>query len=468
MSSELIRLTDLAKNQYGLTDFYLGNHGDLRLNDNVAEIYKAMSEKQIVNIRLLAGKDRATEVRMGRTMSNENINIDLISSELVKKTNLNCEQVHHVIVPQDTVENTYINQAIKKADFGYTTNTDTKGFFLHSGIVKDARDGRILGPGPSIVWHRDPIFDSNIIKDPERTTEEKESNKWTLFANELNKELTNPKLITIVGDRESDNYEYFKNVIENHMYFISRAKSDRILTSDMKLSEQLVRTIKSYIETIYLPVTRERKVARYAEFEIKYCQIKIPNPNDKEDILTLYCVQALEIGEIPKGEERVSWVLLTSHQVRTRKKALKILGWYSERWVVEDAHRIMKKQGMDIENSQIETPQSLMLLSILCYSVAVKIMAIVLSRDGNEQKASDHFTEDELKNLDILNERFSGRTEKQCNQHKSQTMGWAAWVIAKCGGWTCYGHKPGPIIMSRGYKEFQTLHKEYCYYVNTA
>jgi len=233
----------------------------------------------------------------------------------------------------------------------------------------------------------------------------------------------------------------------------------------MKLSEHLVRTVKSYKIEIHLPVTRQRKVARDAEFEIKHCKVEIPNPNDRERSITIYCVQALEIGKIPKGETRVSWVLLTSHKVTTLKKAKKILDWYGERWVVEDVHRIMKKQGMDIENSQIETPRSLMLLSVLCYSVAVKIMSLVLSRDGNEQLASNHFTEDEIKNLAILNERFTGRREKERNKHKPGTMGWAAWIIARCGDWTCHGHKPGPIIMSRGYRNFRGRHEEYCYYV---
>ena len=454
--SQLMRLTNKSSNE-GLENFYVGDFGDKRINVNIARAFKYMNEKETIVVKELGG-NRAREKSLWRALSNAKVQPNLISKNLAVKTNENCRNVEHVLVPFDTVEITYPEQPIKKELFGYTTNTDTKGLFLHGSTAINASNAEVLGLSSVLVWTREQCFEKGI-KDKDRTIEEKESSKWHLAAQETKENLPAAKMLTMVGDRESDNIEYYVRTIDERTHVISRAKSDRRLSSGENISEKLIRLEKSYQHKILLPITRERKVARNAEFEIKFCKVKIGYDDDKETNLTMYCVQALEIGEVPEGDERVSWVLLTSHKITTLSKALEILKWYSWRWVVEDVHRLMKKQGMKIESSQCETPHSLSNLAVLSYATAINIMVLIKARDGGKQDAKHYFDKQELSHLKILSNKLAGSTEKQQNPHKICTMGWAAWVIARLGGWNCYGAKPGPAIMIRGYRSFKEISK---------
>lgn len=438
--------------------FFLGNYGDKRIDSNMAKLYQSVHDKQEISLKKL-GEDRAKEVAFGRALSNEKVEHSIMSKALAAQTNKNCINVPHILVPQDTVETTYPTQPIKKESFGYTTHKETKGIFTQGAVAINASNSEVLGVAAIMSWSRGD-YDEASNNNKDSAIEEKESSKWQACAESAKEQLSNPDMITFIGDRESDIVEYFMKVIDERTHIISRARSDRMLATEEKISERLVRLVESYKKIILLPVTRERKKEREAEFEIKFCQVQIL-AKDGETVIKMYCVQALEIGEVPAGEERVSWVLLTSHPVRTLKKALRILKWYSWRWIVEEIHRVMKKQGIAIESSQLETVRSLLNLSVICYATAVKIMLLVKARDGSEQDARHYFRKSELRLLEILNIKLSGKTEKQQNPHKKNTIGWVAWVIARLGSWHCYGKKPGPITMSNGYREFQSLYKGY-------
>jgi hypothetical protein len=85
-------------------------------------------------------------------------------------------------------------------------------------------------------------------------------------------------------------------------------------------------------------------------------------------------------------------------------------------------------------------------------------MSLVESRDGrNSRKASDLFSEDEIILLVLLCKKLEGKTEKQKNPYAKKSMAWAAWIIARSGGWNGYASEspPGPIIMLRGLQKFE-------------
>jgi hypothetical protein len=172
--------------------------------------------------------------------------------------------------------------------------------------------------------------------------------------------------------------------------------------------------------------------------EVKYSQIEIQNVDKDEASIKLYCVVATEFGDIPQGEEPVSWVLLTSHKITTGKQVSQILYWYTWRWTIEKVHRAMKNKVLKIEESQIQRPSKLLKLSMLAFASAVRIMALVSSRDGNEQPASMFFTDSEIIFMLIAYLKLEGKTEKLKNRHTKRSMGWASWIMARLGGWKGY------------------------------
>jgi hypothetical protein len=263
-------------------------------------------------------------------------------------------------------------------------------------------------------------------------------------------------MITVIGDRESDIIEIFKRVPDERTHLIVRASHDRFLDTDEKISE-LVESIEiAGHYKIELPAITGKRKARCATLAIKYTPIALKNKG--EEPLELFCVSAQEISIIPNDESPISWVLLTTHAVSSFKLAKQILTWYTWRWIIEQIFRTMKNKGLQLEDSQIEDPKKLQILSILCIATAIKIMALVESRGGkNNRNAADLFTKEELVLMFLVCKKLEGRTEKQKNPYTKNSMSWASWIIARLGGWNGYSSEspPGPIVMLRGMRKFE-------------
>ena len=172
-------------------------------------------------------------------------------------------------------------------------------------------------------------------------------------------------------------------------------------------------------------------------------------------------VNAVEVIERhpPRGAEPVHWILLTTHPIDSVAAAWRIVGWYRRRWIVEQFFRTLKLQGLRIEDSQLATADRLLNMVAIAAKAAAIIMQLVQARDGRDpQPASLAFTDDEIKAIAMLNHRLQGKTQRQKNLHPDNTLAWAAWVIAKLGGWHEYEAKPpGPITFHNGLTYFRAF-----------
>jgi hypothetical protein len=118
------------------------------------------------------------------------------------------------------------------------------------------------------------------------------------------------------------------------------------------------------------------------------------------------------------------------------------------------------KFGMDIEASQIEEGADLERLAALAIQAAARCMQLVLARDGDtDQPATLAFDEAEIPVLAALEPALAGKTKKQRNPHRFASLSWAAWIIARLGGWNGYPSEspPGPITMKRGLARFAEI-----------
>jgi hypothetical protein len=446
MSSVLLRSGE------DVSAFSIGYFGDTRLAKTGALFFKRLIEKLTISIKSLGG-NRATEVAFNRFLSNEHVEPNLISHELSKKTNESCLGKSHVLCLQDTVQLTYPTQPFKKDNFGPTGDANTKGLFVHPGIIVDALNRDVIGSSGIITWCRDEQSLAQPKKS--RPIEEKESIRWIDTALSAKEYITNAEMITVVGDRESDIFEVFERVPDERTHLIVRASHDRILETDEKISELLQNTKIMGSHEIELPSITGKRKARTATLAIKCTPILLRNTGES---LNIFCVSAIEISPVPKGETPISWVLLTTHIVQSLKSAIQILTWYTWRWIIEQIFRTMKNKGLKIEDSQIADPKKLQILSILCVATAIKIMSLVESRDGrNNRRATDLFTKDELIVFLLICKKVEGKTEKQKNPYAKNSMAWVSWIIARLGGWNgyCSESPPGPIVMLRGLQKFE-------------
>lgn len=424
-----------------------------------------MIEKQTVCLRKLGGT-RAAEVKLGRWLSNERVSMEELNFSVSKKTNSHVLG-RHVLAIQDTTQLNYASKEGRINGLGPLGNaTTTKGFFLHPMLVIDADSKACLGFSGIKCWVRDREIKGkahgNIYK--RQQVEMKESYRWIETAEEAKRNLSAAEMITYISDRESDIYEFWARIPDERTHLLIRMNQNRKTIEDESLKDAVneLEVIGSY--RIEIKRNTKKRKPREAEVELRFGEIEVKRPVKTTDaeapaFLSLRVVDVREKGTTPKGEKPIHWCLLTTHEIETVEDALEIVHWYAQRWHIEQLFRTLQKQGLDVESSQVENIESLMKLIMVACIAALQIMQLVLSRDKEDQSYTVVFDKQEKKLLSALQVNLEGKTIKQKNPHKVGTLTWAAWMIARLGGWKGYASEspPGPITMYDGFVRYQAI-----------
>ena len=105
----------------------------------------------------------------------------------------------------------------------------------------------------------------------------------------------------------------------------------------------------------------------------------------------------------PDGEDGVLWRILTTHEINSLEQALEVVYWYSLRFWYEELFRTLKKEGLNVESTQLESGSGLKKLVLMALNAALIIMQLVGDRDGEAGKSGDLvFTEEELDCLEEI------------------------------------------------------------------
>ncbi len=75
------------------------------------------------------------------------------------------------------------------------------------------------------------------------------------------------------------------------------------------------------------------------------------------ETIPMFAVHVREIAP-PNGVEPLDWILLTSEPVECFEDAWTVIGYYEERWRVEDYHKCLKT-GCQVESRQYKTSDRL-------------------------------------------------------------------------------------------------------------
>lgn len=421
-----------------------------------------MLERKVVSLRKLAN-GRSEAVKFERWLRNDNVSIArLIQAEQDRLSPI--VSGRHVLAIQDTTEINYQQHAGRVKGLGTVGNGKDIGFFIHPMLVMDAETGACLGSADIHIENRLKKASDNY---PQLPIEDKESYRWISTAERSKKVLSEASCITFIGDRENDIYEFLDRVPDEHTHIITRVRGDRLLANGGKLYAHLEKQAEAGRMTIKIPRDiRKNRKEREAQLLIKYAEVEIKKPkncSDKtaEKTIKLHIVEAKEIN-CPAEQEPIHWRLFTTHGIFNLENARQIIIWYRKRWNVEQVFRTTKKQGLDLESSQVESAEGLMKLAIVALCVAIQIMQLVLARDGTtEQKTRDVFTMEEQIVLAMVLTTVEGKTAKQKNPYPKENLGWATWIIARLGGWQGYEKSegpPGPITIGRGLTRFQGIY----------
>lgn len=413
---------------------------------------------------------RAGEVQFGRFLSNKKVKvIELIDN--VCKSTIEASKDRHVLLIEDTTEANFQDHVNRVKGLGTVGNGKDVGFFVHPLLAVDAQEGVCLGLADLHIWQRTEPQSKDHKKLP---IEEKESFRWIETAERGKSRLSQTPLLTVVADREADIYELWDRLPDERTHVLVRASQDRLLVHSEEDKEENERKLFGYMDCLPvkgsyildLPATKKRSkhdavmVVRFGQVRIKRPQSRMDKSSSSDILVSIIDVRE-DDSSVVGNEAPIHWRLVTTHEIKSMAQARQCIEWYCQRWHIEQTFRTVKSQGLDIESSLIESGEKLEKLAVLAFSAAVKVMQLVMARDGSTRPATDVFDEDDIEVLQHVGKSLEGKTEKQKNHYEVGSLAWSAWIIARLGGWKGYKseRKPGPITMLNGLKDFANIQR---------
>ena len=369
-----------------------------------------------------------------------------------------------VVAIQDSSELVLGGGRARAAGYGVVVKGGVvSGLLLHPVLAMEAGSGALLGLVSMQVWNREA---GEAVPRRKRMTSAKESRRWIDGAICAGEVLAEASGITMVSDRESDFYELFARRPTNVDLIVRACQNRRIEEpAGGPAHELLFGFIDSQQEhgrfAATIPAAPGRPERR-AELAVRFAPVVLRRPLHGADpalpaMVGLTLVDVREISP-PSHGKPIHWRLLTTHGVAEIAQARRVIDLYRQRWTIEEYFRTLKTAGFDIEAADIGEPQAMINLVAAAAVAAVTIKQLVQARDGTtDQRLGDAFDPQDRPVLEAVSARLEGKTARQRNPHSKGSLAFAAWVVARLGGWTGYYGKPGPKVMRIGIAQFNAI-----------
>ena len=415
---------------------------------------------------------RAEQIGFYRFLNNDNVSENI----LIEEQRQRCSQLSAqktVLCISDTTETNFfhhLNRLKKGTGLGYTAAPKGIGFLAHVCIAVDAKTYFPYGITDLKLWHRLAKTGRTNEQTYKLPISEKESNKWIEGCKRSNEILTNASSVIHIHDREGDIYEQLMDLPQDDItFYIIRSNFNRTTDKDYRLYQQLEHSTPTGTYNLELSGEGNSKHQKgLVTMEVRMIKTKIKRPRERgvtKDLkpfteeITL--IETRQIN-VKQGEEGICWRLLTTCSVNTLEDACQVIEWYTVRWIIEELFRVVKKENLDIEESELESGWALRKLFILLIDTAIKLFQLYICRDieeGETLESIASFSPDEFKCLEKVQAGLEGKTEKQKNPYKQHSTQWVLWILARLGGWKGYQsqRKPGMTTIINGLDRFYTL-----------
>ena len=254
---------------------------------------------------------------------------------------------HHPVVlcVQDTTELDYSGQS-QTQGLGPLTYETQRGLYLHPTLAVTP-ERLCLGVLDALIWARSDEGYGKSEERKQKAIEEKESVRWIDgYRGVCEVAATLPDTQCVyMADRESDVYELFAegDWQAHRADWLIRATHDRRVLDEACLSEALAHAPVMGEIGFDLPASHKRRKKRVTQ-TLKATRVELQPPQRYGDSLEPVEITVVLAQETrpPKGEEPVTWILLTNLPVTTIDQAIEKIGWYLCRWQIEIYFRILK------------------------------------------------------------------------------------------------------------------------------
>jgi hypothetical protein len=258
-------------------------------------------------------------------------------------------------------------------------------------------------------------------------------------------------------DRGFDAWQVLQLAQELELLVTVRSSSSRkIQTADggtAYLHETVERAPKVGTYAIQIPDRPERP-GREARLTIRVARVQVvlPITQRRTEIVPISAVYAAE--ENRAGPDRLSWILLTTADVRDYVSARAVVLGYTTRWLIEDLHRAWKRGWTNVERNQLRRRNSICKWATLHLAVAARALRLAkLARSEPDRPSTDEFSPEEIQAVLLLNKRAKAASAPQ-----PPSLGAFVLLLAELGGHDRYSRKPpGPTVIGRALSRIASL-----------
>jgi hypothetical protein len=334
-------------------------------------------------------------------------------------------------------------------------------------VAVDADEEAVLGLAGARIWTRGMEKVSDRQK---RALKDKESERWLEGADTAASVLQLAARVVLVGDRENDIYQSFTRKPPGIDLIVRARGNRRLAPGKLAPGNRKLAAGGLLFETVALfpsAIEYDVKVAphqpralgdkgRTARVALSFGQVTIAKPKNgpaspDAKQTTINVVVVREVGD-PGSAQPLLWRLLTTLPVDTTKDALEVVRLYRLRWRIEQVFRALKRDGLALEETQIEGAARLFNLTALALGAAVRIIQLTDARDASNRPATDVIDPSLIQAAEAISKTLEGKTDRQKNPHPIGSLSWLSWITARLGGWNCYYKPPGPKTMADGWK----------------
>ena len=274
-----------------------------------------------------------------------------------------------VLSIQDTT-NIDLTHHPQTTGLGYLDSATTFGLKVHSSLAASI-DGVPLGIIYQKVWTRELENLGIAKKRRQRETAEKESQRWLDTEPAIQKSISPEKVVVTVADSEADIFDLFHQERAENFHLLIRGTHNRKVDHNAKYLHEAIKAspVRGQLQ---VEVKRSpQQQSRTAELTIRYAtlDIEVPSHHIRRKLLNPVKLQVILVREEnpPQGVSPISWLLLTSLEIKSLEDAARCVRWYTYRWLIERYHYALKS-GCGMEKLQLETGRRLH-MALATYSI---------------------------------------------------------------------------------------------------
>jgi hypothetical protein len=430
--------------------------GDLRLNRRLVKLVDDLTHRPEASVPLASG-DWAAAKAAYRFWDNPRVDPDDIRAahRLSTLDRLPDDEGGPLLAIQDTTSFDFTSHP-KTTGLGYLGHRKCSGFWLHSVLAVTAV-GVPLGLIDQRTWTRELATLGKRAQRNQKDTADKESRRWLDALTATEAALPAGRTVITVADREADFYDLFAQPRRHGSHLLIRAKPRRRVRHVERLMSRAVRANSAAgTMTVDLPRGDDRP-ARRALLTIRFATLDVAPPSTyprRKNLPHLRLTAILaEEEDPPKGQTPVCWWLVTTLPITTLADAEQAVRWYTQRWLVERYHYVLKS-GCQIEELQLETVERLQRALATYAIVAWRLLGLTYqARHHPEDSCETVLPREEWQVLHCAIEKTDTIPES------APSLRVAVRQIARLGGFLARKHdgEPGVKTIWRGLRRLEDL-----------